>query len=456
MAGGSDDDLDWLYRRNSHARNVPDPGEHTRAMSEAEERALASRRDNTNPWSGWPDPVKDQERDAAAAARTPTAQEKNRPGRMTFSESPSEPEPPRRQNLGERRVSHNNPPASPPPPVRPRPAAPGPDPEPPRRRRRHPVRNALVTLLVLILAVLGYLIGVPAVAWGNSGKVDDVPAGKRPAQQPGQLYLLVGSDSRVGLTKEQQKKLGTGSVEGQRTDTMMLLYVPPSGEPALISLPRDSFVAIPDHGNNKLNAAFAIDGAKLLEKTVEQNTGLRIDGYMEVGFGGFVNVIDAVGGIRMCPKKAIKDKDSHLDIPAGCQNMDGVTALGYVRMRKADPRGDLGRVERQREMLSALAKKVATPASVVNPVRYWNLNSAVASSLKTGQDTSTFEVGRMGLAMIKISQGKGLTLTVPISNPNASTSAGSAVLWDEAKSKEMFSQIAKGDTSKLKQFAKTN
>lgn len=315
-----------------------------------------------------------------------------------------------------------------------------------------------MTLLVLVLAVLGYLIGVPAVAWGKSSKVDDVPAGQRPAQQPGNLYLLVGSDSRAGLTKEQQRKLGTGSVEGARTDTMMLLYVPPSGQPALISIPRDSYVAIPGHNKNKINAAYSFDGPnpKLLEQTIEQNTGLRVDGYMEVGFGGFVNVIDAVGGIQMCPKTAIKDKDSHLDIPAGCQNMDGVTALGYVRMRKADPRGDLGRVERQREMLSALAKKVATPASVVNPVRYWKLNSSVASSIRTGQETSTFEVARMGLAMMSISRGDGLTLTVPIGNPNASTPAGSAVLWDEAKASQMFGQIAKGDTSKLKQFKTTN
>ena len=81
---------------------------------------------------------------------------------------------------------------------------------------------------------------------------------------------------------------------------MMIMYIPPSGKPALISVPRDSYVPIPGNGTNKINAAYSFGGPKLLVKTVEQNTGLRVDGYMEIGFGGFVNIIDALGGIDMC------------------------------------------------------------------------------------------------------------------------------------------------------------
>ena len=83
--------------------------------------------------------------------------------------------------------------------------------------------------------------------------------------------------------------------------------------------------------------------------------------------------------------KAIKDKDSHIDLPKGCQNLDGKNALGYVRMRKADPRGDLGRVERQRAMIAAVAKKAASPWSVIIPTRYWGLNKAAASALTVGR-----------------------------------------------------------------------
>jgi LCP family protein required for cell wall assembly len=307
---------------------------------------------------------------------------------------------------------------------------------------------------VLLVLALAWLVGVPAYAWSHVGRVDDAPAGKRPANQPGQTFLLVGSDSRAGLTKAERKKLGTGSSAGQRTDTVMLLHVPPGGQPALISIPRDSYVTIPGNGKNKINAAFAFGGAKLLEQTVEQSTGLRVDGYLEIGFGGFVNVIDALDGIRMCLPKPIKDADSHLNLRKGCQNLDGTTALGYVRMRKADPRGDLGRVERQRQMLAAVAAKAASPATVLNPVRYWRLNTATAESIRLGKDTSLWQMATLGLAMRKVAGGDGLTLTVPVSNPAALTPAGSAVLWNDRKAAAMFADLARGDTSKLASYTK--
>ena len=168
-------------------------------------------------------------------------------------------------------------------------------------------------------------------------------------------------------------------------------------------------------------------------QTVEQATGLRVDGYAEVGFGGFVSVIDALDGIRMCIPAAIKDRDSHLDLKKGCQTLDGTTALGYVRMRKADPRGDLGRVERQRQMLAAVAAKAASPATVLDPVRYWRLCTATASAVKVGDRTPASTTwARPALAMRTVSAGDGLTLTVPVANPGYSTPVGSAVLWDES------------------------
>ncbi len=241
---------------------------------------------------------------------------------------------------------------------------------------------------VLLGLLLVWLVAVPVYAWTRIDRVDAAPSGDRPADQPGTTILLVGSDSREGLTRAERKKLGTGSTAGQRTDTIMILYVPPGGKPALISVPRDSYLPIPGNGTNKVNAAYAVGGPDLLVATVEQNTGLRMDGYTEIGFGGFVNVIDAVGGIRMCLPSAIKDADSHLDLAKGCQTLDGTTALGYVRMRKADPLGDLGRVKRQREMLAAVAQKAISPLTVVNPVRYWRLSTSGADAVTLGQDTS--------------------------------------------------------------------
>jgi LCP family protein required for cell wall assembly len=316
------------------------------------------------------------------------------------------------------------------------------------------VRTFFLVVVVLLVLALLWLVGVPAYAWSKVARLDADPGGDRPANQPGQTFLLVGSDSREGLTKEEQKRLGTGSTAGRRTDTIMIVHVPVGGKPALISVPRDSFVAIPGKGRNKINAAYAFGGPELLVQTVEANTGLRVDSYVEIGFGGFVNIIDALGGIEMCLPKAIKDRDSHIDLPKGCQDLDGTTALGYVRMRKADPRGDLGRVERQREMLAAVAKKAASPATVVNPVRYWSLSNASTQAVTLDEDTSLFGFSRLALAMRRVSNGNGYTLTVPIADNDAQTSAGSAVLWDDDKAKDLFSDLARGDTADLEKYTK--
>lgn len=316
------------------------------------------------------------------------------------------------------------------------------------------MRKVARILGVLVVLWLVFLVGTPLYAWSSTTKVDAMPTADRPPGQPGDLWLLVGSDSREGLSEEDRKRLGTGDVEGRRTDTMMLLYVPPSGKPALISIPRDSYVPIPGRGRNKINAAYAFGGPTLLIQTLEQATGLRIDHYAEIGFGGFVNVIDALGGIEMCPKTAIKDKFSHLDIPAGCQEMDGPTALGYVRMRYADPLGDLGRMQRQREMVAAIIKKSASPMTVVNPFRWWGIHNGAAKSLSTDRDTGLG--GLLGVAgpMIRIGSGQGLTVMVPISNPNARTAAGSAMLWNKDEALAMFGEIKRGDTSNLGRFSK--
>ena len=118
----------------------------------------------------------------------------------------------------------------------------------------------------------------------------------------GRVYLLVGSDSREELTPEERAELGTGAAEGQRTDTIMLLHIPTDGRPALISVPRDSVVEIPGHGEERINAAFAFGGAPLLVETLENATGVAIDEavrltkrYSTDEAGAFVNGV--LGGI---------------------------------------------------------------------------------------------------------------------------------------------------------------
>ncbi len=135
------------------------------------------------------------------------------------------------------------------------------------------------------------------------------------APTDGAVWLLVGSDSREGMTAEEQKELHTGDTEGQRTDTIMLIHQEFGQAPTLVSIPRDSWVTIPAHidsdgtevaaRDGKINSAFAFGGAPLLSQTIEYNTGLRVDHYMEVGMQGIVAMTDAVGGIEVCFEEAI-------------------------------------------------------------------------------------------------------------------------------------------------------
>jgi len=256
----------------------------------------------------------------------------------------------------------------------------------------------------------------------------------------GTNWLIVGSDSRADLTEQQEEQLATGNAAGKRTDTVMLLHTGSAGT-TLVSLPRDSLLSIPGHGKNKLNSAYSFGGPKLLVQTVEQATGLRIDHYAEIGFDGFVNVVDAVGGVDMCIPKAMKDPLAGLNVKAGCQRLDGQTALGYVRSR-ATPRADLDRVEHQREFLSALMKQVASPWTLLNPFRLVGLVRAMPGALTVDSGDHVWNLVWLGLAMHELSGGGGVTTTVPVGG--FSTVNGSSVLrWDTTRAKALFGALAK-------------
>jgi len=300
----------------------------------------------------------------------------------------------------------------------------------------------LVTIALLVLAWLAFMIWVPLNAWGKVQKVDATPNGSRPSASKGYDYVLVGSDSRQGLTAAQKKELNTGSAEGKRTDSIMLVHVPASGgKSAVISLPRDSYVPIPGHSKNKINAAYSLGGPRLLVETIEQVTGIRVDGYVEIGFGGFASVVDSLGGVDMCLPKAMKDSYANINLKAGCQTLNGPNALGYVRARYSDPLGDLGRVKRQREFLGAVLHKAMQPSTVLVPWRYSAFANAAGAGLLVDQETSMRDVVRVLQALRGVSNGDGVSLTVPLSSTNLQTHVGSAFKWDSAKALELFKAI---------------
>jgi LCP family protein required for cell wall assembly len=306
----------------------------------------------------------------------------------------------------------------------------------------------------VLLALIAYPVALFVVAWTSLGRVDAL-GGSDSAGTPGRTYLVVGSDSRETLTPEERKRLSTGRIAGRRTDTIMLLHVPSGGGPTvLVSIPRDSYVAIPGHGSSKVNAAYAFGGPALLVRTLEQATGLVIDEYVETGLGGFADVVDAIGGVRICPKRAMKDAHADLNIKSGCQDVDGTTALGYARARYSDPLGDLGRVQRQREVLSAIAGKTLSPAVIALPWRSFPAARAGGGALTVDQSTSPTALARFVLAMRSVAGGGGVSLTVPVARADYRTSAGLCVLWDERAADRLFAALRQDDTEAVRPIAK--
>ena len=302
------------------------------------------------------------------------------------------------------------------------------------RRRRWPkiLITVIVVIIVLIAALLVWLdlsLNRVNALEDYSGRIDDTP---------GTNWLLIGTDSRKGLDASQRKKLATGKAAGQRTDTMMMLHIPEgSNKPTLVSLPRDSWVPIPGHGYNKLNAAFSIGGPQLLVKTIEKVTDVRMDHYMEINFAGFVDVVDAVGGVDICVKSHIKDPKAGIDLKKGCQDMDGGTALGYVRTRATGAIPDFERTQRQRQFFSAVVQKAASPGTLINPFTSIPLALSAADSVAVDPGTGLFDLLSVGLAM----REGPLATAVPIGS--LPTIGGQAVVkWDTQKALRLFEALA--------------
>ncbi|QFZ17665.1 LCP family protein [Saccharothrix syringae] len=308
---------------------------------------------------------------------------------------------------------------------------------PPRRKRR--VGRIIAVVLVALLVVA---VGMWFYVDSSLRRIEALPDYEgRPADTPGTNWLLVGSDARDDLTEEQKAELATGDAGGRRTDTIMLLHIPEgSGNATLVSIPRDSYLPIPGNDRNKVNAAFAFGGAPLLAQTVEGATGIHIDHYMEIGFGGFAGIVDAVGGVDMCIEEPMQDPLAGLDLQPGCQELDGAQALGFVRTR-AFATADLQRVENQRKFLAALTDKATSPGVLLNPFRAFPLLFAGTDSISVNEDDNLHHLAGMAFAM-----GGGVdTVTVPVGGTPTVPGAGSVVEWDRENALRLFGALEKDE-----------
>ena len=336
-----------------------------------------------------------------------------------------------------------------------------PPPPPPRRRKRRFARflawtACVLSALILLVSIGGYVLIHNLVS--NFHKTEQLPPGGKAALH-GQTFLLVGSDSREGLSREEQTRLRTGHADyGNHSDTMILAHISHrnGGHATLVSLPRDSLVEVPaftdakgkfhpEH-RSKLNAAYSLGGPRLTVATIQRATGVHIDHYVEINFTGFLKMVDAIGGVDVCITKAVAaklpDKDSGLDLPAGKSHIKGKQALAYVRARHIYPNQDLGRVQAQQKFVGAMIRQTLSAGTISNPIKVKDLLSALGDSITTDPGFKSKNLFDLATSLRNFSPKKVTFTTVPVADANYRVPGlGSTLLWDVPAAQELFTTI---------------
>ncbi len=315
------------------------------------------------------------------------------------------------------------------------------------RRRRWPWVVAGVLLAVL---------GITAVAvWSAYQRLDsniatidpsDGLGEVRPAKENQALNVLaIGSDTREGANS-----VVGGDSPGLADTTMVVHLSADNTWAAGVSIPRDSMVQMPDcvgpdgrivpGALRQFNAAYPIGGPVCVQRTVESLTGLRIDHFVVVDFVGFVDMVDAVGGVTVYIPEPISDPNSKIYFETGCQTLDGKKALDYVRVRHGVGNGsDTGRIERQQAFLSSLIQKVTSSGVLFNPIELYDFLDAVTRSVTT--DTGIGSIRSMASIAVRV-RAIGLEsiefTTVPYEvyppDPNR-------VQWAQPEADEMWAKL---------------
>ncbi len=263
---------------------------------------------------------------------------------------------------------------------------------------------------------------------GEVGRVAGaLPSGAgRPASTGrGENWLLIGSDRRADIPSM-----------GARADTIMLVHLSGRGDRvSLISIPRDGWVPVPGHGTTKINAAFAYGGPSLLIRTVERLSGVRIDHYAALDFGGFVKMTDALGGVDVTITKDTYDPMHERRWKAGSQHLNGVEALDFVRQRWNLPDGDLDRIKRQQAFLHALAAKALDTR---NPIKIDRFVRAVTGAVTVDDSVTAGTLRGLAHRLLKTSLVE--YLTAPVDRP-AERDGQSVVLLNDDGVRALFTAV---------------
>jgi len=222
----------------------------------------------------------------------------------------------------------------------------------------------------------------------------------------------------------------------QRSDVIMVATVAQDGQSAsVVSIPRDSWVNIPGHGMNKINAAYSFGGPALLIQTVEQLTRVRMDHFAVIDFAGFAQMTDAVGGIDV--NVGVTSQRDGVVVPAGPQHLNGAQALVYVRERYALAAGDLDRVRRQQAALRAFVRQALSSGTLSSPTRAYDLVNTVTQHVGVDDTLSNTGLAQLAFGLRDLRSSSLTFTTVPVTGTGMQGDQ-SVVYLDEAAGRDLW------------------
>ncbi|MER5264633.1 LCP family protein [Actinosynnema sp. NPDC002837] len=345
------------------------------------------------------------------------------------------------------------------------------------------MRAAVIAGRVLVALLSAAVLAASGYGWSTFQRVQesvnttdvltalsDVPNAP-PAADGATDILLVGSDSRtdaqgVPLPEHVLRKLRTEATDTLNTDTIIVMRVPHDGSKAhAVSIPRDTYVPIPEVGEEKINSAYGLTkfftmerlaasgmsdlterskagdqaGRRALVQVVQELTGVRVDHYAEINLYGFYLLTEVIGGVEVCLKQGTSDPDSGANFRAGVQTISGGDALAFVRQRKGIPNGDLGRITRQQVFMSAAMSKLLSAGTLADPTRLSGLLDAVNKSIVVDEalDLAKFAGQARGLA-----GGNVEFATIPVTGVGARNDRGQSIVTvDPAQVKAFVAEL---------------
>ncbi|RMI37288.1 LCP family protein [Streptomyces triticirhizae] len=324
----------------------------------------------------------------------------------------------------------------------------------PARRRRWGIRIAS-TLSALVLTASGVGHSVVAQVADGVSRVDAFGGLRdRPDAGSGLNILLIGTDSRDGLSEEERARYHVGGASCRCADAILLLHVSQDRERvSMVSLPRDSFTHLPEHTlpgtterhephDDKLNSALSHGGPQLMVRAVEDLTRVRIDHYLEVSFVSFMRAVDQLGGVEVCTAEPLRDAYAGLDLPAGTSTLDGPGALAYVRARHLDGASDFGRMQRQQRFLAAFVDKAVSGGVLLNPGKVAAMADTLLDSVRADEGLGSEQLLELAGLMRHFTTSSAEFASVPVTDREREMPGlGSTVIWNEEEAARLFTAL---------------